>query len=464
MTKYKNSIVWLRHDLRLEDHTALKKACIESENVYLLFVFDHDILKPLKKDDKRVSFIWNSLVCMKQKLEETKGKVFLKIVHGKPKKIIPELVELLSAECIYASDDYEPTTLRRDEEVYKAVKKHDANLELIKNTVIFHRDEVLKKDGQPYLVFTPYKRAWLAKLQDKDIRAFNPDKSKISSWPASTSAYDVKEMSDFGFTPNASPFKGGSDEAKKMLKKFLTVIDDYKESRDYPILEKTSLLSIHIRFGTISIRELMRKTRSLKSAGAEAWVSELIWREFYKMILFKFPHVETDSFQPKYDKVGWPGKEEHFEAWKNGMTGYPIIDAAMRHFKDTGLMHNRLRMVVAQFLTKDLHLHWSYGEKYFAEKLLDFDLSANNGGWQWSSSTGCDSQPYFRIFNPYLQSKRFDAKGEFIKKYVPELKDVDAKFLHDPEKLELNRPKDYPRAIVTHKQERLKAIELFKAT
>ena len=455
--KYKKGLVWFRHDLRIEDQLALFQATINCKYVYLIFIFDDNILSKLKKNDRRVSFIWDCLSALKKSLPNPK---MLKIISGKPQVNIPKLSQILKVDAVYASEDYEPLCIERDNEVALRLKSCGIHFFLIKDSVIFHKDDILKKDGEPYKVFTAYKKQWFHKLSTPSQT--RPDLRSLKLWPRNTETKDVNELSIVGFKYNPCDEPPGEKGANKRLKIFSPNLDSYHINRDFPSIDGTSYLSTHLRFGTISIRKLVIYALNNPSQGSDVWLSELIWREFYKMILYKYPWVTHRAFNPKYDNVIWQGNHNWLNSWKNGETGFPIVDAAMRNFNRTGRMHNRLRMVVAQFLTKDLLNCWLDGETYFAKGLLDFDLSANSGGWQWSASVGCDAQPYFRIFNPSLQSKRYDPDAIFIKKELPELKDIPNKLLHDPLILANVRPKTYPPPIINHKKMRLRAMEMFK--
>lgn len=464
---FSNSLVWLRRDLRLSDHTIIHEACERSQNVYLAFVFDINILNKLKhKDDRRVTFIHESVKELKDKLKNHNSDLI--VLHGDPCLKIPELALKLKVDAVFTGRDYEPYAKARDSKVQKSLSEKNIEFISLKDHVIFEERQLLTGAGQPFKVFTPYKNMWLKTVRKPDIEERKVSAKKLRA--------PVKDISDewtlkaLGFTQNSPIILPGESAAELALKKFKKHIHDYKSNRDFPDLEATSQLSMHFRFGTLSIREAVRLASESRTEGSRTWLSELIWRDFYHMILDQFPHVAKGCFKPEYDKLKWPGNREHFELWKEGQTGYPLIDAAMRHFKNTGWMHNRLRMVVAMFLTKDLLINWQEGERYFAENLLDFDLAANNGGWQWSASTGCDAQPYFRVFNPITQSEKFDADGSFIKRHVPELAQLPEKYIHNPQTtpLEIQKKagciigKDYPLPIVDHATQRQKAIALFK--
>lgn len=468
--KYKKSICWIRRDLRLKDHKSLYEACLQSEQVIIVFVFDINILKKLDSNDRRVTFIMESLDALSQQVEDQGSKLI--IDYGDPIEVIPQIAKKISAEAIFTNEDYENYAIKRDLKVSQQLTKQSCEFHIYKDQVVFAPHEVLKKDNSPYKVFTPYKKAWLQNLnKNKDLQDFKPNLKKLC--PVSDIKYSpqFKDLKSIGFETTSNIIKGGSKESSKSLKKFLGQIRDYKKQRDFPYIKNgTSYISPHLRFGTISIRELFRSSIQSNNEGNQTWMSELIWREFYQMILKQFPQVENTTFLPQYSKIKWPGEAKHFIAWKKGVTGYPIIDAAMRHFAKTGWMHNRLRMIVASFLVKDLLIDWKKGEEYFAANLLDFDLSANNGGWQWSASTGCDAQPYFRIFNPISQSQKFDPEGEFIKEHLPELAGFSKKDIHFPSQATWMDQtlakciigKDYPAPIVDHKVQRDLALDLFK--
>lgn len=466
---FNRSLVWVRRDLRLSDHVALSKACEQSDQVVVVFVFDDLILKHLDKTDRRLTFIHESLVELDEGLQKKGSR--LVVLKGDPTVEIPKLAKKLDVQAVFTNRDYEPYARNRDHKVCEALKKNEISFFDFKDQVIFEKDELLNGSGEPYKVYTPYKKLWLKTLKPDDLLEQKPKLKKL---------LDVKELKNvglsdwslnkIGFEQQELIVEPGEKAALKQFKKFLKIIRDYKANRDRPDLDATSYLSVHLRFGTISIRELVREVKPLTSKGAECWLSELIWREFYAMILYHFPYVTKKAFQEKYESLKWPGKEVVFKKWCEGQTGYPIVDAAMRCFNQTGWMHNRLRMIVASFLTKDLLVNWQKGERYFAKHLLDYDLASNNGGWQWSASTGTDAQPYFRIFNPLSQSQKFDPDGVFIKKHLPELKNYPIEFIHAPEKApELVQQdvgcvigKDYPEPVIDHSVQRKLALELFK--
>lgn len=468
--KYRHSICWIRRDLRLQDQRALSAAKQNSEFVTVIFVFDTNILNKIQnKKDRRLTFIHQSLQELNNKLQTKNSQ--LVVLHGDPAVEIPKAAKLLQADAVYAGLDFEPYAKVRDQKVYESLQIMGCFLHLVKDQVIFAGLEVKKQDGSPFKVFTAYKNQWLKQLQTEDTFNVNIQGDNFMSHNKLKSFAHDWSLKDIGFEKSSLWLDAGEVEARHRLRKFSAVMDKYHLTRDFPWQDKgTSWLSVHLRFGTISIRSCVREVLQKRTEGAKVWLSELIWREFYHMILDQFPHVAKSSFKPEYADLRWPGLDEHYEKWCAGMTGYPIVDAAMRHFNNTGWMHNRLRMIVAMFLVKDLLIDWRRGEQYFADHLLDFDLAANNGGWQWCASTGCDAQPYFRIFNPTLQSERFDASGSFIRLHCPELHGFSDKKIHAPWKTTKSEQesagciigKDYPAPIVDHAEQRQKVLRLYK--
>ncbi len=472
MSKISHSCVWFRRDLRVHDHAALYHALKNCASVYGIFVLDTDILENLPQADRRVEFILESLRDLDAQMQTmSAGRARLIVLHGHAVDEIPRIVRQLGVQAVYANHDDEPHALARDAAVGEALQVLGVALHTFKDHVVFERQEVLTQQGKPYTVFTPYKNAWLKKLAqdggDFYLKPY-PTENYASHWAdvsqqMSTSLKGlcrVPSLQDIGFEPTnlkALNIQTGATGAQTLLQNFLERIDHYQAARDFPAVKGPSYLSVHLRFGTVSIRELARLAHQRMfdshvtgSAGAATWLSELIWRDFYAQIVANFPHVVQGAFKPEYDRIAWEQgllADELFAAWCEARTGYPLVDAAMRQLNQSGYMHNRLRMVVASFLTKDLGIDWRWGERYFAEKLIDFDLSANNGGWQWAASSGCDAQPYFRIFNPITQSEKFDAEGKFIKRYMPELVHLSAKEIHLPRQ-----------PIVDHAQARLKTL------
>ena len=466
------ALFWFRRDLRVTDNAGLFHALKSARQVHCVFVFDREILDALtNKKDRRVEFIWESVHKLETSLKKLGGGLIVR--HAPAADTIPLLAKELKAEAVFTNEDYEPQAIARDLVVRDALMRSDIGFHTFKDTVIFEKDEVLTQVGGTYSVFTPYKNAWLKKLDDLQLKSYPVEKYR-AHFARPTAPASVMPLEALGFERTnlkALGIEGGEAPARKLLDDFVDRIDDYKTARDFPAVKGVSYLSVHNRFGTISIRELARAAheRAQGSPGAQTWLSELIWRDFYFQILYHHPHAARSAFRPEYDAIQWPNDKALFSAWCEARTGYPIIDAAMQQINETGYMHNRLRMIVASFLTKDLLIDWRRGEKYFADHLNDFDLSANNGGWQWAASTGCDAQPYFRIFNPVTQSERFDPQGKFIRRYLPQLKDVPDKFIHAPWMLPpLEQQacgvvigRDYPAPVVDHATQRLAALALY---
>ncbi|HEX9181682.1 MAG TPA: deoxyribodipyrimidine photo-lyase [Burkholderiales bacterium] len=421
------ALAWFRRDLRLEDHAALHAALTAHGAVHCAFVFDTEILEPLPRTDRRVDFLWHSVVELKAALERLGGG--LHVLHGRAREEIPRLAARLGVTAVYCARDYEPQALARDAEVEARLSAQGIAFHTRKDHVIFELDEVRTGAGSPYSVFTPYKNAWLGKLDDFFLKPY-PIEKHASRLAKSGGAMPALEQLGFAHAPMALP--AGMSGAKRLFADFKRRIDDYADKRDYPALKGPSYLSVHLRFGTVSIRELAAYASRRRGKGAATWLSELCWRDFYFAILAWRPDVVEHAFKREYDALVFDDDERLWRAWCEGCTGYPLVDAAMRQLNTTGYMHNRLRMVAASFLVKDLGIDWRRGERYFAEKLNDYDLAANNGGWQWAASTGCDAQPWFRIFNPVTQSRRFDPKGAFIRKYLPEAARLADDEIHEP--------------------------------
>lgn len=471
MPLHSRSICWFRRDLRLHDHAALYHALKNNAAVHCVFVFDTDILdKLVVKQDRRVAFIWHSLSELQQRLHE-QGSTLL-VLHGRPQEVIPHLARELDVQAVFCNHDYEPDALLRDESVKNTLAKTNIAFHHYKDQVIFEQSEILTGAGNPYSVFTPYKNAWLKKLDDYFLRAY-PTTKYFSSLAKGTSK-PLPSIESLGFVTvdlQLLALPVGETGAEELLGNFIQRMAQYKETRDFPAANGESRLSTHLRFGTISIRRLVSEAYYAGGGGAQTWLSELIWREFYQMLLYHHPHLgQGQAFKPRFNAIAFPNDTARFAAWCEARTGFPFIDAAMRQLNQTGYMHNRLRMVVASFLVKDLHIDWRWGEHYFAQQLLDFDLAANNGGWQWAASTGCDAQPWFRIFNPITQSRNFDAHGEYIRRYVPELKHCADKWIHAPwlmpaieqQRCNIVIGQDYPAPVVDHAVARIKTLSLFK--
>lgn len=429
------NICWFRRDLRLNDNAALYHALKAGLPVLPLFIFDKDILDELKDDaaqpahDQRVIFIHRAVTDMDNSLRKFKSGMHVK--YGKPMQVIKDLLNEYDVQAVFTNHDYEPYARSRDEAVAKFLRESGIEFHTYKDQVIFEKSEVVKDDGKPYTVFTPYSRKWKAVYNDF-YRSSYPVEKYTQHFLQAT-PLPVPSLESMGFENDGSVKFPGKEWRDDLVR-------GYKETRDIPSIPGTSRLSVHLRFGTISIRELAREAGSLN----ETYLNELIWREFYQSILWHFPHVVGSAFRPEYDKIRWRNNEKEFEAWCQGNTGYPIVDAGMRELNETGFMHNRVRMVVASFLVKHLLIDWRWGEAYFAKKLLDYELASNNGGWQWAAGSGVDAAPYFRIFNPYLQTKKFDPKLKYIRTWVPELDSL-----------------QYPPPIVEHEFARKRCLETY---
>ncbi|WP_426343759.1 cryptochrome/photolyase family protein [Pseudoduganella sp. R-32] len=449
----KNALVWLRRDLRLFDHAAMHHALASAGTVYLAFIFDRAILDRLPAADRRVEFIHDTLAALAAELEAAGGHLIVR--HDLAETAIPALTAELDADAVFANHDYEPGAIARDAAVARSLRAAGRELRTFKDQVVFERDEVLTQAGQPFSVFTPYKNAWLRKLE-ADPSVLVPYTVKPGRFAPGRST--LPALADLGFE-RTNLHELGIGDGPQLFDEFLGRIAGYGVARDYPAIKGPSYLSMHLRFGTVSIRHLVRTVMTLSARGAAGeggavWLSELIWREFYMQILYHHPHVVDGAFKPAYDRIEWetgPQADQLFAAWRKGRTGYPLVDAAMLQLNRTGYMHNRLRMVTASFLCKDLGIDWRRGEAYFALHLNDFDLAANNGGWQWASSSGCDAQPYFRIFNPVTQSQKFDPEGKFIKRYLPQLAGLPAKEIHLPRN-----------PVVDHDQARQRTLERYE--
>lgn len=420
------TLFWFRRDLRLQDNAGLYHALKENKEVLPIFIFDTEILDRLDdRADRRVEFIHQSLAHIKTQLEEAGSS--LMIYHGSPVKIFKKL----SPKAVYTNHDYEPYARKRDAAIAEILSSKGSSLKTFKDQVIFEKDEIVKDDKKPYTVFTPYSRKWKAALHAFYYKSYPTEKYFGSL--KKVEPLHMPSLAEIGFKATDAQFP------ERKIKQ--SVIEQYHEQRNFPAIDGTTRLSVHLRFGTVSIRKLVQ----LALKKNETWLIELIWRDFYHMILWHYPQVETKAFKPDYDKIEWRNNPEEFKKWCDGNTGYPIVDAGMRELNTTGFMHNRVRMIVASFLTKHLLIDWRWGEAYFAQKLLDFDLAANNGGWQWAASSGCDAAPYFRVFNPELQTEKFDPELKYIRKWVPEL-----------------GTKDYPKPIVDHKLARDRVLKVYK--
>lgn len=510
-----DTLFWFRRDLRVLDNAglyyALKKACMSGGTTYCIFVFDENILKHLPIQDRRITFIWDSLLELNHALRQYGGHLI--ILNGQPTELIPLLARCLNTSEVYINHDDEPQSLNRDTQVAHLLKAQQHTLYTYKDHIIFERNEIMTQHNSPYRVFTPYKTAWLKQLntgngmytQSYEItpytRALNlinnsslshlnfnlncihtlntVDIAQLS--PAGNISvqlcYKPTELKQLGFDDQYKmSIPAGSKGANILLNDFINRIENYAKTRNFPAIKGTSYLSVHLRFGTISIRQLVnRALQYIHTEGGKSWLNELIWRDFYHQIMYHYPQAMTQSFKPEYDRIVWNTgikADALFLAWCQGNTGYPLVDAAQRQLNQTGYMHNRLRMVSACFLVKDLGIDWRRGESYFAKHLNDFDLAANNGGWQWAASTGCDAQPYFRIFNPITQSKTFDEDGKFIRQYIPEIAHLNNQHIHtpwlSPSNKELFLPVNthsinasYPLPIIDHSQARLDTLKRY---
>lgn len=479
MHRHRCGLVWLRRDLRLQDHAALAAALKDCETVQPVFIFDTDILEALPSpQDRRVEFIQRTLADLHRQLTLMGGQLL--VGHGRPTDLMPRLVESFNADAVYCAEDYEPSAIARDQRVGHDIAPRP--MYLVKDQCIFAKREILTGSGQPYSVFTPYRNAWFKALTTHEYAEHSTnslnDKLCQATLPLpqgwQTGPLTLEQLGFVATDLQKLPVQASSEGAHALVSDFLTRIGHYKQLRDYPGKKGVSYLSVHLRFGTISIRSLVRaalRTQATDPAteeGVQSWLNELIWRDFYMQILANNPGVVEHSFKPAYDAIQWDtGAEadQRFEAWCLGRTGYPIVDAAQRQLLQSGWMHNRLRMISASFLTKDLGIDWRRGEQWFARHLLDFDLSANNGGWQWAASTGCDAQPYFRIFNPEAQSRKFDADCQFIRRYVPEVRSWHNDRIHNPAGKSMTREiftaDDYPQPIVDHQSARLLTLQRY---
>ena len=489
------ALVWFRRDLRLDDHPALAHALHEAEDVWCAFVLDRPLLDPLPRADRRVEFIRASLAELDARIAALGRRRGARLIvrHGDPVHEIPTLAAALDVGQVVAHHDDDPYALARDRRVADALAADGRAWRTYKDHVVFERSELLTGAGRPYGVFTPYKNAWLRRLRD-DPGALARHASETPSsghrlaaplpalGPAWRDGAAVPALDEFGFEtadgPIADPgLQPGTSGGEDLLAAFLERIDDYADTRDFPARRGPSHLGVHLRFGTLSIRRLVRLAAERVEAGsrgAQTWLSELVWREFYHQVLHHHPHVVDRAFRADCDDLAWddgPLAEAAFNAWCDGRTGYPLVDAGMRQLRATGYMHNRLRMLTASFLTKDLGVSWRRGEAWFALHLNDYELASNNGGWQWAASTGCDAQPWFRIFNPVTQSERFDPDGNFIRRQVPELAGLDGPGIHAPWRaapLELaaagiSLGRDYPAPIVDHDIARERTLARFGA-
>jgi deoxyribodipyrimidine photo-lyase len=417
------SIFWFRRDLRLEDNTALSTALRTRKNILPIFIFDENILNELENNDPRVYFIYQSLEAIDETLKQHNSSLYC--VKGNPLQVWKQLLQDHSIDEVFVNRDYEPYATQRDKEIESLLESQGVKFSSFKDQVIFEQDEIVKGDGHPYTVFTPYKNKWLTNFEIPKLQ------EKISFNNFLKAHYPFPSLKEIAFTvPNilVQDFK-------------LSTTSNYARDRDYPAKDATSYLGPHLRFGTVSIRQIILQLKPQESV----FLSELIWREFFMQILYHYPHVVNQNFRAKYDGIQWINDKSDFEKWCNGQTGYPMVDAGMRQLNETGFMHNRVRMITAGFLCKHLLIDWRWGEAYFAKKLLDYELSSNNGNWQWAAGTGCDAAPYFRIFNPITQLKKFDKDESYINRWVPEYNSA-----------------NYQKPIVEHKHARERALDTYK--
>jgi deoxyribodipyrimidine photo-lyase len=415
----------------LHDNAGLYHALKDNHPVLPLFIFDRNILDELDdRLDRRVEFIHRSLEDVQRQLIKIDSS--LDVRYGFPQDIFKELLTEYKIEKVFTNHDYEPYAKKRDREIHELLRLRGISFQFYKDQVIFEKSEVVKDDSNPYTVYTPYAKKWKATVNDFYLRSYAGKKYFSNFYKRPVKEIPSLRAMNFKSTDDHFPPKTPKEE----------IVEKYKQQRDYPGIEGTTRLSVHLRFGTISIRELAREATRKN----QTFLDELIWRDFYQMILWHFPHVESRSFKPEYDKIKWRNSDKEFDKWCEGQTGYPIVDAGMRQLNTTGFMHNRVRMIVASFLTKHLLIDWRWGEAYFAKKLLDYDLAANNGGWQWAAGSGCDAAPYFRIFNPDLQTKKFDPHLKYVRKWVPELEEL-----------------TYARRIVEHEVARKRCLEVYSA-
>lgn len=486
LKKYQTGLMWFRRDLRAQDNAALYHALKSCQQVFCVFVFDRNILNRLPKSDRRVAFIRESLTDLNAQLTQLGLQHLdlpagLLVRHDTAQNALPDLATRLSVDAVFINHDDEPDSLARDAEVQALLEVRGVAFHSFKDHVIFERNEVLTLAGKPYTVYTPYKNAWLKKVDAFYLKPYPVENyaAALATRPADE-PHDVPSLAELGFesTPLSTlKIPTGSQGGDALFDDFLSRMGNYRETRDFPAIKGPSYLGVHLRFGTVSIRKLAAmalEQQKMGSEGAATWLNELIWRDFYAQILSNFPHAASSAFKPEYDAIAWVQGDSAqllFQAWCDGQTGYPLVDAAMAQINQTGYMHNRLRMVTASFLVKDLGIDWRWGERYFAEKLNDFDLASNNGGWQWAASSGCDAQPYFRIFNPVSQSEKFDPQGKFIRKYLPVLEKLSGAALHSPwlaspielAAAEVTLGQNYPRPVVQHAEARALTLQRYAA-
>ena len=426
----KISIFWFRRDLRLHDNVALFNALKSGEKVLPIFIFDTSILDKLPKNDARVSFIIKELRSMNEHLKSFDASI--DILHGKPIEVFESLIKKYQIASVFTNQDYEPYAIRRDQEILELLKSENINFNSFKDQVIFEKNEITKKDGNPYVVYTPYSKKWIEAYEQ--INHIHYSSEDLLSQLYTQSKAKELTLEELGFVKTNTPIKNYIFNSR--------IINEYEETRNFPALDNTSKLGPHLRFGTVSVRQMVSRAEEQEN---KTFLKELIWREFFMQILWHFPHTHKDSFKPKYDRIVWRNNEDDFKKWCNGTTGYPMVDAGMRQLNNTGFMHNRVRMLVGSFLCKHLLIDWRWGEAYFAEKLHDYEMSSNVGNWQWVAGTGVDASPYFRIFNPTSQIKKFDKDFSYIRKWVPDFQEL-----------------TYPSPMVDHKFARERCLKTYK--
>jgi deoxyribodipyrimidine photo-lyase len=426
----KISIFWFRRDLRLHDNVALFNALKSGEKVLPIFIFDTSILDKLPKNDARVSFIIKELRSMNEHLKSFDASI--DILHGKPIEVFESLIKKYQIASVFTNQDYEPYAIRRDQEILELLKSENISFNSFKDQVIFEKNEITKKDGNPYVVYTPYSKKWIEAYEQ--INHIHYSSEDLLSQLYTQSKAKELTLEELGFEETNTPIKNYIFNSR--------IINEYEETRNFPALDNTSKLGPHLRFGTVSVRQMVSRAEEQEN---KTFLKELIWREFFMQILWHFPHTHKDSFKPKYDRIVWRNNEDDFKKWCNGTTGYPMVDAGMRQLNNTGFMHNRVRMLVGSFLCKHLLIDWRWGEAYFAEKLHDYEMSSNVGNWQWVAGTGVDASPYFRIFNPTSQIKKFDKDFSYIRKWVPDFQEL-----------------TYPSPMVDHKFARERCLKTYK--
>jgi len=424
------SIFWFRRDLRLYDNVALYNALQSEEKILPIFIFDINILEKIPKNDARISFIHKELNTMNEHLKSFEAGI--NMFHGNPKEVFQSLIEKYHVVKVFTNHDYEPYAIKRDLEIKELLASNTIEFHTYKDQVIFERNEITKKDGNPYVVYTPYSKKWMEAYHINAQKKY-PSEDLLSGFCSSVKP-TVLTLDDIGFTETIIPIKNYIFNSR--------IINEYEETRNFPALDNTSKLGPHLRFGTVSIRQMASRADAQEN---KIFLKELIWREFFMQILWHFPNTHKDSFKSKYDRINWRNNEEEFKKWCNGTTGYPMVDAGMRQLNETGFMHNRVRMLVGSFLCKHLLIDWRWGEAYFAEKLHDYEMSSNVGNWQWVAGTGVDASPYFRIFNPTSQIQKFDKELKYIQKWVPDFQEL-----------------TYPTPMVEHKFARERCLKVYK--